>query len=124
MFYHEKNVEERARNAMEFRETGHERPVLAQAETSDSQLSPAATSPTPTPTLTRKRPLPSNPPSVPVPEKYICYLCSRQFNTTDMLSRHEQLSELHKKNLAAVEAQKGLMVIDGATTGSEQHIPP
>eukprot|EP01066_Platyproteum_vivax_P006511 Platyproteum_vivax@DN2293_c0_g1_i2.p1 len=107
MIYHEKNIEVRAKNAMEFRETGHVRPVVEETreehrEGHSSSSSHGASSPT------RKRPLPTPP---PVADKYICYLCSRQFSTTQMLSRHELLSDLHKQNVAA---QKGFQIADGA----------
>ena len=35
------------------------------------------------------------------PKKWsICYLCQRKFTTSEMLRKHEALSELHKRNLA------------------------
>lgn len=33
------------------------------------------------------------------PEKYCCYLCSRQFKSGTEVNKHERLSDLHKKNL-------------------------
>ena len=33
------------------------------------------------------------------PEKYCCYLCSRQFKSATEVNKHERLSDLHKKNL-------------------------
>mmetsp|Transcript_13162 Transcript_13162/g.24280 ORF Transcript_13162/g.24280 Transcript_13162/m.24280 type:complete len:460 (+) Transcript_13162:61-1440(+) len=32
--------------------------------------------------------------------RYICFLCKRKFQSADLLARHKQLSELHKRNLA------------------------
>ena len=34
----------------------------------------------------------------------ICYVCMRKFGTREQLQTHEQISELHKRNLAAKNA--------------------
>jgi len=38
--------------------------------------------------------------SSPKPTQFICYLCNRKFNSQEMLTKHENMSDLHKKNLA------------------------
>lgn len=35
---------------------------------------------------------------------FICKVCMRKFNSEDTLKRHELMSDLHKKNLAALQA--------------------
>jgi len=50
-------------------------------------------------------PLPLPPAAVPtatVPKagSFICYLCTRKFNSEEGLANHEKLSDLHKRNLA------------------------
>jgi len=37
-------------------------------------------------------------PAVP-PPRYICFLCKRKFDCSSKLSRHKQLSELHRRNI-------------------------
>jgi len=37
---------------------------------------------------------------------FICYLCNRKFNSQEMLSKHERLSDLHKKNLELAAAKE------------------
>eukprot|EP00929_Paragymnodinium_shiwhaense_P112053 TRINITY_DN80311_c0_g1_i1.p1 TRINITY_DN80311_c0_g1~~TRINITY_DN80311_c0_g1_i1.p1 ORF type:complete len:456 (-),score=120.85 TRINITY_DN80311_c0_g1_i1:125-1492(-) len=34
------------------------------------------------------------------PPRFVCFLCKRKFETAALLTRHKQLSELHRKNLA------------------------
>lgn len=38
--------------------------------------------------------------ALPKQTSFICYLCNRKFNSQEMLTKHENLSDLHKKNLA------------------------
>ncbi|KAF6205360.1 hypothetical protein GE061_019531 [Apolygus lucorum] len=40
--------------------------------------------------------------------KNVCLLCKRQFGSRDMLVKHQQMSDLHKENLAAWYRSKGL----------------
>eukprot|EP00408_Alexandrium_pacificum_P023590 CAMPEP_0171182676 /NCGR_PEP_ID=MMETSP0790-20130122/14890_1 /TAXON_ID=2925 /ORGANISM="Alexandrium catenella, Strain OF101" /LENGTH=459 /DNA_ID=CAMNT_0011647637 /DNA_START=159 /DNA_END=1538 /DNA_ORIENTATION=- len=37
--------------------------------------------------------------STPAPPRYICFLCKRKFKSAALLTRHKQLSELHRRNL-------------------------
>jgi len=38
--------------------------------------------------------------SAPTTPRYICFLCRRKFKSAALLTRHKQLSELHRRNLA------------------------
>jgi len=46
------------------------------------------------------------PPTSALLSAYICTLCKRQFNSKETLIKHENLSELHKKNLAQKQQQQ------------------
>lgn len=37
--------------------------------------------------------------------RYICFLCKRKFTSTALLTKHKQLSELHRRNLAKQDAE-------------------
>lgn len=46
-------------------------------------------------------PAAADPPAVPgAPPRFICFLCKRKFKSATLLTRHKQLSELHRWNLA------------------------
>lgn len=48
---------------------------------------------------------PSPPAAAPAGDgDIICYVCMRKFGTREQLQTHEQISELHKRNLAAKNA--------------------
>ena len=44
------------------------------------------------------------------PEKYCCYLCSRQFKSGPEVNKHERLSDLHKKNLESEDLKAQALV--------------
>mmetsp|Transcript_67466 Transcript_67466/g.106248 ORF Transcript_67466/g.106248 Transcript_67466/m.106248 type:complete len:458 (+) Transcript_67466:164-1537(+) len=59
--------------------------------------------------------------------RYVCFLCKRKFNTAQLLSRHNQLSELHRRNLLKqdeeIQAQKeDLRQVSGAVKKQIQDI--
>jgi len=43
------------------------------------------------------------------PQQWICYICNRKFASKEALTKHENLSDLHKKNvaLATMKAREG-----------------
>lgn len=52
------------------------------------------------------QPTPSQATSTATGGQSICLLCRRQFNSPEMLARHEKESKLHAENLAKVQAQQ------------------
>ena len=76
---------------------------LAQTFTTALSAEGAATSTVPT---TESTPA-STPTTAPADTKHICVLCKRQFNSAEMLAKHEQLSDLHKRNLEAAKLKQG-----------------
>uniref|UniRef100_A0A5S6QR96 RNA-binding protein 5 n=1 Tax=Trichuris muris TaxID=70415 RepID=A0A5S6QR96_TRIMR len=51
-------------------------------------------------------------------EKLTCLLCRRQFQSKDILMKHQQFSELHKKNLQRKQAETPNSSFSSATAGS------
>ncbi|KAJ1420200.1 hypothetical protein B484DRAFT_132104 [Ochromonadaceae sp. CCMP2298] len=116
--------------AQEEEEEGGEKGAPPTASTSASALAPAPApalartksapaAQTPAPTLVTAAPHTQSaaptlvPTSVatsvatPAAAPSICYLCKRQFPSTEMLQRHERESKLHKENVRKVGLQSG-----------------
>ncbi|CEM19653.1 unnamed protein product [Vitrella brassicaformis CCMP3155] len=72
-----------------------DRPAPAAAAAAPAQ--PAAAADAPPPAVVS---------AAPAVTEVICYVCMRKFPSKDKLEKHEQFSELHKKNLAARAAQQ------------------